>query len=208
MRRIDTLFGTCSFFGFLILQLLTAHQSSHKVSREECIVQQDGLCQVVNRACKILYKIKIERTGKTFRSTLLIFHNGRSMGIDQCKMELNLLFGQRRFHISKTQTLREYTRLVQFVNVSMIVHRTLHITHLLIISKCKHRFGLDIHVTILYSTPVIALVLPFLFRIVCYHYLTIVIHIFIRLLTCLAFVFFIFIILSLIIFIILCHIFI
>ena len=125
------------------------------------------------------------------------------MCIDQGKMEFNLLFCQWRFHISYTQTFWKDPRLVQFINKRMIIHRAFYIAHLFIISKCKQRFRLNRHVTILYPSPIIALVLTFLFGIVGNYYLPIVIHILIRLFTCLAFILLIIILLVLII---LCHI--
>ena len=43
--------------------------------------------------------------------------------------------------------------MVQFINKRMIIHRAFYIAHLFIISKCKQRFRLNRHVTILYPSP-------------------------------------------------------
>ena len=85
----------------------------------------------------------------------------------------------------------------------MKVHRTLHVTHLLIISQSEHRFQFYIYVLILHTSTIITCIALFSFGIIGNHYLTIVIHILIRFLTGLLSAFlFVFLIL------ILCYIFI
>ena len=98
-------------------------------------------------------------------------------------MHLHLFFRQWSFHICDTKTFRKYTRTVQVFNIFVEVHRTFHVTHLLIISQSEHRFQRYIYILILHTTTIITCIALFGFRIIRNHYLTIVIHILIGFLT-------------------------
>ena len=98
-------------------------------------------------------------------------------------METHLLFCQRRLHIGDSQRLGKQFRMIQFIDVLMIVHYPLHIAQLLIVGQRIHRFELDSYIPILHTPTIVALVTLIGFRIIRYHNLAIVLHILIRLLT-------------------------
>ena len=106
------------------------------------------------------------------------------MCIDQSKMEFHLFFCQRSFHIRNTKTLWKYTRAIQLFHIFVEIHRPFHITHLLIISQSEHRLQCNIHILVLHTSTIITRITLFGFRVIGNYYLTIVIHILIRLLAC------------------------
>ena len=106
------------------------------------------------------------------------------MCIDQSKMEFHLFFCQRSFHIRNTKTFREDSRTVQVLNILVKIHRTFHVTHFLIISQSKHGLQCDIYILVLHTSTIITRITLFGFRVIGNYYLTIVIHILIRLLAC------------------------
>ena len=175
-----------SLFSLLIFQLFATNQCTHEIGREEISVQQYRLSQVGNRTGEILYQIKVNGTGKTLRSTLVIVHNSRCMRINQGKMEFHLFFRQRGLHICNTDTLRKYIRQIQVFNKLMEIHRTLHFARLFIISQGKHRFQFYVHILILYASAIITCIALIRFRIIGNHNLAIVVHVLVRLLTSLS----------------------
>ena len=170
-------------FRFLVLQLLVAYQSTHKVRREESIIQQDTLREVVYGTRKVLHQIEIQSAHKTFSGILAVRHDIRCMGVYQREVETHLLFRQRRFHIGDTQWLGEHLRVIELVDIFMIMHHTFHITQFFIISQRIHRLELDSHVTVLHTSAIIALVTLVGFRIIRNHNLAVVLHVLVGLLT-------------------------
>ena len=181
-RSSGNTFGQTGF-RLLIFQLLITHQRAHKVSREEFIIQQNGLRKVIYRTGKILNQIEIKSAQKTFLGILIIGYDIRSMGIDQSKMEFHLFFRQRSFHISNTQRFREQFLMIQLLNIFMEMNNALHLTRFLIICQCIHRFHLNGYVPVLNTTAVVALIFLVFFRIISNHDFPVILHILIGFLT-------------------------
>ena len=170
-------------FGLFIFQLLITHQSTHKVCRKESVVQQDTLCKVIYGTGKILNQIEVQTSHETFLGVLLVSHHIRRMSVYQSKVKAYLFLRQRSFHIGDAQWLREQFRMVQFLNILMIMYDTLHIAQFLIISQSIHRLELDGHIPVLYTSAIIALITLVNFRIVRYYNFPIIFHILVGFLT-------------------------
>ena len=98
-------------------------------------------------------------------------------------MFCSLFFRQRSFLISYNQTTGKYFLIIQCFNELIIVDLPFHIIVLFIIGKHEHGLGNNIHILILHASTIVTLIFFFSLFVVGNHYLTIVVHVLVGLLT-------------------------
>lgn len=91
--------------------------------------------------------------------------------------------------------------------MNVVICKALRVARLLVVDGYGRQFKLSVRITVLCPTPMVTLMLPFLFEVIYCRCLAVIVRVFVQLLAYLTFIFLVFVVLDLVVFVVLYRVF-